>query len=128
MNIYLKFEQNDISKIFDNNHFAYQKIQIEHPLQENGKKLKNKNNEFKPDSKLRDYEIIPYDDDINLYFEKELKPFSPDAWVDKSKTKIGYEISFNKEFYKFSPIESVTEINKELENLNEDIEKLMKEI
>ena len=128
LNIYLKFEQNDISKIFDNNHFAYQKIQIEHPLQENGKKLKNKNNEFKPDSKLRDYEIIPYDDDINLYFEKELKPFSPDAWVDKSKTKIGYEISFNKEFYKFSPIESVTEINKELENLNEDIEKLMKEI
>ena len=77
---------------------------------------------------MRDYEIIPYDDDINLYFEKELKPFSPDAWVDKSKTKIGYEISFNKEFYKFSPIESVTEINKELENLNEDIEKLMKEI
>ena len=64
-------------------------------------KLKNKNNEFKPDSKLRDYEIIPYDDDINLYFEKELKPFSPDAWVDKSKTKIGYEISLIKNFTNF---------------------------
>ena len=51
---------------------------------------------------LRDYEMVPLKEDIHEYFNREVLPFVPDAWIDESKTKIGYEIPFTRYFYKFT--------------------------
>ena len=56
-----------------------------------------------PDPELRDYENVPLKEDIHAYFEREVRPHVPDAWIDESKTKVGYEIPFNRHFYKYTP-------------------------
>ena len=97
--IYESFEEGENSKIVDNEFFGYTRITVEQPKVENGEVVRNNKGYPKPDSKLRDYEIIPLNSDIQEYYEKEVKPYFSDSWIDKTKTKIGYEISFNKEFY-----------------------------
>ena len=98
---YLNFEENNISKIFNNSHFCYTKVQVESPLVVNDEVVKLKNGKIKPDTKLRDYERIPFERSVEEYFEKEVKPYRPDSWMDRSKDKIGYEINFVKEFFEF---------------------------
>ena len=79
-----------------------------------------------PDSDLRDTENLPLKEDIHEYFEREVKPHIPDAWIDESKTKIGYEIPFTRHFYNMSPRPS-EEIMKEIKELEQSIlEKLKK--
>jgi len=63
----------------------------------------DKNGNPEPDPELRDYENVPLKEDIHAYMEREVLPFVPDAWVDEDKTKIGYEISLNRYFYKYTP-------------------------
>jgi type I restriction enzyme M protein len=81
-----------------------------------------------PDSELRDYENVPLKDDIDDYFAREVLPHVPDAWMDRSKDKIGYEISFTKYFYEYTPLRSTAEIGAELLALDEETENLLREI
>ena len=79
------------------------------------------------DTNLRDYENVPLKEDIHTYFEREVKPHVPDAWIDESKTKVGYEINFTKEFYKYKPLRSLDEIRADIIALEEEMEGLLKE-
>jgi type I restriction enzyme M protein len=92
-------------------------------------KKKDKNEiEYEVDVELRDYENIPLKQDIQKYFEEEVLPFVPDAWIDHSKTIKGYEISFTKIFYQYQPLRSVEEISKEIKILEEETDGLLKKI
>jgi type I restriction enzyme M protein len=102
LDLYEKFEENEHSKIFKTTDFAYRQIQIERPLMADGKIVKNKKGEVEIDKSLRDYENVPYEMDINEYFDKEVKPYVPDAWINESVRDhkdgkvgvVGYEIPF----------------------------------
>ena len=81
-----------------------------------------------PDPDLRDYENVPLDEDIDTYFEREVKPHVPDAWIDYDKTKIGYEIPFTRHFYVYTPPRPLAEIDAELRDLEAQIQKLLGEV
>jgi type I restriction enzyme M protein len=81
-----------------------------------------------PDTDLRDFENVPLKDDIDDYFSREVLPHVPDAWMDRSKDKVGCEISFTKYFYEYTPLRSTDEIAAELLALDEETENLLKEI
>ncbi|MEX2380064.1 MAG: class I SAM-dependent DNA methyltransferase [Vicingaceae bacterium] len=126
--LYGNFEENEFCKILPNEFFGYWRITVEQPLVENGKVVKSKGKP-KSDSSLRDYENIPFlkkDADGNLepqtiaeYFEAEVKPHLPEAWIDHSKTKIGYEINFTKYFYEFKPLRPLADIKADILALEE---------
>src|SRR5690554_2593465 len=127
--IYGNFEENDFVKILPNEYFGYWRVTVEQPLKdEKGKVVKSKGKP-KPDTSLRDYENIPFlkkDANGNLtpqtieeYFEEEVKPHLPEAWIDESKTKTGYEINFTKYFYEFKPLRSLLEIKADILELEE---------
>lgn len=126
--IYGNFEENEFSKIVPNEYFAYYRITVEQPLIENGKVVKSKGKP-KADSSLRDYENIPFlktDENGNLvpqtieeYFEREVKPHLPNAWIDEAKTKVGYEINFTKYFYEFKPLRPLDKIKADILALEE---------
>ena len=80
-----------------------------------------------PDSNLRDSEKIPLKQDIDEYFKKEVIPYYPDAWMDRKKDKVGYELNFTQYFYKYKPPRPLDEIGKEIALITKDIEKLQKE-
>lgn len=110
------------SKIFDNVFFGYQKVVVETPLyDENGNVIRKKNGKPEPDTSKRDTEDIPLTEDIETYINREVLPFNPDAWVDKSKTKIGFEIPFTRLFYKYESPESSKAIAQRIKNLEERI-------
>jgi type I restriction enzyme M protein len=125
---YLKFEENDICKIYDNSFFGYTKVQIEQPIIEDGKVKKDKKGNPKPDSSFRDYERIPLSENIDNYYDREVKPHVSKSWMDRSKDKIGYEINFTKYFYKFTPLRSFEDIFQELKSLDEEIKRLSMEM
>jgi type I restriction enzyme M protein len=70
---------------------------------------------------LRDTENVPLSDDIAAYFKREVLPHAPDAWIDTDKTKVGYEIPFNRHFYVFKPPRPLTEIDAELKGVTDHI-------
>ncbi len=125
---YLNFEENETSKIYPNEFFGYTKVTIEQPLMENGEMVTDKKGNLKPDSKKRDYERVPLMDDIEEYYEREVKPHLPNSWMDRNRDKVGYEINFTKYFYKYKPLRSLEEITQDLLKLEEESEGLMKEI
>ena len=86
--------------------------------------------EFKPlqDTELRDTESIKYKEDIDEYFAREVLPFAPDAWMDRSEDKIGYEIPFTKFFYEYKPLRDLTKIMENLLALEQETEDLLDEI
>jgi type I restriction enzyme M protein len=94
----------------------------------NGKPVKDKAGHYKADSKLRDYEKIPLKDNVDEYFTKEVKPHVPDAWMDRSKDKVGYEINFTKYFYTYKPLRPLEEIKKDILELEKETEGLLQEI
>lgn len=94
------------SKIFNNEEFGYNRIQIESPLYDENGNIVMKGKKISPDTSKRDYENVPLTEDIDEYFEREVKPYNPEAWIDKTKTKIGYEIPFTRYFYKYEAPES----------------------
>jgi len=81
-----------------------------------------------PDPDLRDCENVPLKDDIDAYFEREVRPHVPDAWMDRSKDKVGYEINFNRHFYKYTPPRPLEEIDAELKQAEEEIMRLLREV
>lgn len=125
LSIYLNFEENENCKIFDNEHFGYTKVQVEQPLVEDGQVKRDRSGKPKPDTKLRDHERIPLGISIDEYLETEVKPHLPESWMDRSKDKIGYEINFNKVFYKHIPLRKSKLILEEIKNLDSEIRDLM---
>lgn len=110
------------SKIFNNDFFGYQKVVVETPLyDENGNIIRKKNGKPEPDTSKRDTEDIPLTEDIDTYINREVLPFNPDVWVDKSKTKIGFEVPFTRLFYKYQAPESSKDIAQRLKTLEERI-------
>lgn len=127
--LYFDLEENEYSKIFDNEDFGYAQITVNRPLKdEKGKMVTDSKGKPKPDPKLKDTENIPLKEDIQEFFEREVLPFAPDAWWDKKDTKIGYEINFAKYFYKHQPPRSLSEIAKDIFAIEQETEGLLKEI
>ncbi len=125
---YQNFEENEFSKIFDNEYFGYTKVTIEQPLVEKGKIILKKDGNPKPNTKLRDSERIPLTEDIEDYFNREVEPHLPHSWMDREKDKVGYEINFTKYFYQYKPLRSLRDITSELLELEKESEGIFKEI
>lgn len=126
--IYGEFKENEISKIFDNEEFGYSKIVVERPqLDEDGNVILKKGKPT-PEANLRDTENVPLKEDIQEYFEREVLPFAPDAWIDEKKTKIGYEIPFTRYFYKYTPPKPSMEIMTEIMEIEMELEGALEEI
>ncbi len=126
--IYGDFVENYISKIFDTSDFGYTKIVVERPLKdENGNPVLKKGKP-EPDSSLRDTENVPLKEDIEEYFNREVIPFAPDAWIDKKKSKVGYEIPFTRYFYKYEAPRPSSEIMAEILELEKELSGSLKEI
>lgn len=126
--LYGEFKESEISKIFDNEDFGYSKIVVERPkLNEDGIPELKKG---KPvaDASLRDTENVPLKEDIQEYFEREVLPFAPDAWIDEKKTKIGYEIPFTRYFYQYVPPKPVQELEIEIKEIEMDLDGVLEEI
>ena len=77
---------------------------------------------------MRDFENVPLKEDVTKYFKHEVLPHLPDAWIDDSKTKIGYEINFTKYFYQYKPLRSLEEIKKDILALEEETVDMIKEV
>lgn len=92
------------SHIFVNSAFGFTKIVVESPLLEGGRKVEKKGRVVADTSK-RDTENVPLGEDIGEYMKREVLPYNPDAWVDETKSKVGYEIPFTRTFYEYKPIE-----------------------
>jgi type I restriction enzyme M protein len=123
--IYGEFKEGKLCKIFDNDDFGYRQITVERPLlDDKGKVVKN----GKPDASKRDTENVPLKVDIHAYFDREVKPHVPDAWIDERKTKIGYEINMNRYFYEYKPMRSLEEIAKDILELEKESDGLLNEI
>jgi type I restriction enzyme M protein len=124
----VNFTEGEHSKIFPNTYFGYTKVIVEQPLIEDGKVVLDKKGLPKPDSSLRDSERIPLSQDIEEYYEKEVKPHLPNSWMDRSKDKVGYEINFTKYFYKYKPLRSVVEILTDLHRIEQESDGLFNEL
>src|SRR5882672_388358 len=115
-----------ISRIFRNEDFGYRTITVERPERDEkgnvvlGTKGKAKGRRV-PDANLRDTENVPLSEDVGTYFEREVLPHASDAWIDDEKTKVGYEIPFNRHFYVFKPPRPLTEIDAELKVVTDRI-------
>ena len=136
--LYGDFEENEFVKILPNKFFGYWRITVEQPLKDDDGKVAKSKGKPKPDSNLRDCENIPFlqkvkngkliPQTIEEYFEREVKPHLPDAWIDEKKTKTGYEINFTKYFYEFKPLRSLSEIRADILALEESSLQLEKEV
>lgn len=116
------------SKIFENDFFGYTKVTVETPIvDENGKPVLKKG-KLQPDKSKSDTEIIPLQQNIDEYFAKNVTPYNPLAYMDRSKDKVGYEIPFTRLFYKFTPPRKSDEIFAEFKALTSEEADLMKEI
>ena len=122
-----------ISRIFANSACGYRTITVERPERDAagaivlGQKGKQKGKPV-PDSKLRDSENVPLTEDVEAYVKREVLPHAPDAWIDHDKTKIGYEIPFNRHFYVFEPPRPLAEIDAELNGVIARIQALLGEV
>lgn len=122
-----------ISRVFKNHEFGYTTITVERPLRDNagnvvvGLKGKQKGLQ-QSDSSLRDTENVPLTDEVQSYFEREILPHAPDAWIDHDKSKVGYEIPFNRYFYVFEPPRDLHTIDEELKGVTATIMKMLEEL
>ena len=125
-----KVKLTPLSRIFPNEAFGYRTITVERPLRDEkgkivlGAKGKQKG---KPqaDSALRDTENVPLSEEVEAYFKREVLPHAPDAWIDEEKTKVGYEIPFNRHFYVFEPPRPLAEIDADLEKVTDRIKAMI---
>ncbi len=115
-------------KIKDNDDFKYSKVVVERPLTDESGVPVLKKGKPQPDASKRDTETIPWKEDIDDYMQKNVYPFAPDAWIDEKKTKVGYEIPFTREFYKYVEPRKSEEIYEHLKELNRQEEELMAKI
>ena len=116
------------SKVFANSYFGYTKVTVETPLKDEKGELVLKKGKPQPDKSKRDSEIIPLGEDIDAYIAKNVTPYNPDAYLDRSLDKVGYEIPFTRIFYKFVPPTPSSEIEKDIKGLEAEESALMKEL
>ena len=115
-----------ISRIFKNEDFGYSTITVERPERDAAGKIllstkgKTKGKQ-QADANLRDSENVPLSESVDAYFKREVLPHAPDAWIDHEKTKVGYEIPFNRHFYVFKPPRALTEIDADLKGVTDRI-------
>ncbi|WP_086282599.1 type I restriction-modification system subunit M [Campylobacter devanensis] len=109
------------SKIFDTVQFGYNKIVVERPLRDENGQIIKKAGKPVADTSLRDTENVPLDEDIDRYFKREILPYAMDAWIDKKKTKVGYEIPMTRYFYEYKAPEPAGDIVKRINKLEADI-------
>lgn len=115
-----------ISRIFKNEDFGYSTIIVERPERDAAGKIllstkgKTKGNQ-QADANLRDSENVPLSENVDAYFKREVLPHAPDAWIDHEKTKVGYEIPFNRHFYVFKPPRDLAEIDADLKGVTDRI-------
>jgi type I restriction enzyme M protein len=116
--LYADFKENQYCKIFKNEDFGYYQVTVEQPeYDKKGKPVLDKKGNPKADGSKRDKENIPLGQDIEEYFQNEVIPHVPDAWIDFDKTRIGYEINFTKYFYEYKGLRPSSEIKAEIEAL-----------
>jgi type I restriction enzyme M protein len=131
--LYFGFKEGNESKIFDTKDFGYTTITIERPLRDKSgntvlsTKGKTKG-QFQADSNLRDTENIPLKDDIEQYFKREVLPHASDAWIDLSKSKVGYDIPFTRHFYECKAPRLLAEIDSDLKKVISDVQALLNEV
>ena len=109
------------SKVFESVEFGYNKIVVERPQRDETGNILLKRGKPVPDTSLRDTENVPLVQDIDAYFAQEVLPYAPDAWIDKSKTKVGYEIPMTRYFYEYQAPEAVEDIVARITALEQDI-------
>ena len=128
--LYTNFEETEHSKIYPNDFFGYTKVTVERPLidAEPGVVLRDKRGNPKPNPTLRDYERVPLTEEIDDYYQREVKPHLPDGWLDRKKDKVGYKINFNRYFYQYTPLRSLKEIADEMLILERQSEGLLNEV
>lgn len=126
--IYGDFKATKISKIFNTEDFGYTKIVVERPLRDADGKLVLKKGKSQPDSALRDTENVPLTEDIEEYFTREVLPFAPDAWIDRAKSKVGYEIPFTRYFYKYEAPSPSAEIMAEILEIEKELDGALAEV
>lgn len=131
----------DVSKVLGNDEFGYWNVTVERPLlDDDGKPVLDRKGQPKPDSKKRDTENVPFSyggstagaageaDVVRAYADAEVLPHVADAWIDWSKTKVGYEIPFTRHFYKYVPPRPLAEIDADLEKQVAKILDLLREV
>jgi type I restriction enzyme M protein len=128
-----KLKRAPLSRRFRNEAFGYTTITVERPLRDDaGKVVLGEKGKLKgkpqPDSSLRDTENVPLGEDIGAYFKREVLPHAPDAWIDDAKSKVGYEIPFNRHFYVFEPPRALEEIDEELKAVSANIMRMLAEL
>lgn len=111
------------SKIMNNEDFGFYKVTVESPERDEEGNIILKKGKPKADAVLRDSEDIPLTEDIDAYFEREIKLFNSDAWIDKKKTKVGYEIPFTRLFYKYETPQKSEDIAKRISEIEARIVK-----
>jgi type I restriction enzyme M protein len=109
------------SKVFESVEFGYSKIVVERPQRDEAGNILLKRGKPVPDTSLRDTENVPLVQDIDAYFAREVLPYAPDAWIDHSKTKVGYEIPMTRYFYEYQAPEAVEDIVARITALEQDI-------
>lgn len=117
-------DKNDVyceSKVFESVEFGYNKIVVERPQRDEAGNIILKRGKPVPDTSLRDTENVPLVRDIDAYFAREVLPYAPDAWIDHSKTKVGYEIPMTRYFYEYQAPEAVEDIVARITALEQDI-------
>lgn len=136
--LYGDFQESPISKIFDTSDFGYTRITVERPCADEsgaaakagkprGRKAAS-TKKRKADPKLRDTENVPLKEDIQAYFEREVLPYAPDAWIDESKNVVGYEIPFTRYFYEYTPPRPASELAVEIMDIEKQLAAQLKEL
>lgn len=127
----MAFEESEISRIFPNSEFGYWKVSVQQPLMdEHGNVIYDKKGRVQPDKTKSDTEIIPfnYEGGIDAFMDAEVRPYAPGAFIDPKATKIGYELSFTKYFYKPVQLRFMQEIVSNLQALEKETDGMLSEI
>lgn len=127
--LYFDFKENEYSKIFSNEEFGYYQVIIHQPERDaKGKIITDTKGKPKSDTNLKDYENVPFNENIDKYLKTDVLPFLPDAWYDDKKIKVGYEILFSKYFYQHRNLRSLEEIAKDILKLEQETDGLLQKI
>ena len=129
--IFMAFEESEVSRIFPNSEFGYWKVSVQQPLlDEQGNPVLDKKGRIQPDKAMTDTEIIPfrYEGGIEAFIDAEVRPYAPGAYIDPKATKIGYELSFTKYFYKPVQLRPMEDIVADLKALEKETDGMLAEI
>jgi type I restriction enzyme M protein len=128
-----KVKLRPLSLLLPNEAFGYRQITVERPQRDDAGEIVigtrgRQKGQPQPDTSLRDTEIVPLTEDVEAYFEREVLPHAPDAWIDDEKTRVGYEIPFNRHFYVFEPPRDLAEIDADLMGVTRNIQRMLAEL